>query len=110
MIINIENLDQFKKETQGNRVLIDVWADWCGPCKMMAPILEEADDFYKNKDREFKIIKMNADNSDLSDFLKQYGVKSIPTFYIYENESIIDTKVGALPKHKFMDFISQYFH
>lgn len=110
MIINVKNLDQFKEETQGNKVLIDIWANWCGPCKMMAPILDEIDEMSKKNNREFKIIKMDADNGDLVDFLKKHGVKSIPTFYIYENESIIDTVVGALPKHKFMDFISKYFY
>jgi thioredoxin 1 len=109
MIINIENLDQFKKETQGNRVLIDVWADWCGPCKMMAPTLETLNDDLKKQEREIKIIKIDTDNGEFINLLKTFGVRSIPTFFIYENDSIIDTVIGALPKHKFYEFIFKNF-
>ena len=109
MIIDVQTLQQLKEETSNSRVLIDVWATWCGPCKMMSPILYDVDQEFIKFGKEFKIIKIDADNGDFADFLRRQGIKSIPTFLVYENESVIDTVIGALPKNKFIDFVLKNF-
>ena len=109
MIINIENTKHFEQETSNCKVLIDVWAQWCSPCKQMAPTLEELDSDFKKKEREMKILKIDADNGDFINLLKTFGIRSVPTFIIYENNQIIDTVIGALPKQKFYDFVIKNF-
>ena len=109
MIINIQNEQELKDEIKNCKVLIDVWADWCGPCKMMAPILEDLDSDLKKQDREIKILKINTDNGEFIDVLNEIKIRSIPTFLIYENDKVIDTLIGALPKQKFYDFVFKNF-
>lgn len=109
MIINIEDTKHFEQEIYNCKVLIDIWADWCGPCKMMSPILYDLDCDFKKQEREIKILKIDADNGDFINLLKAFGIRSIPTFIIYENKQIIDTVIGALPKQKFYDFVLKHF-
>ena len=74
-------------------VVIDFHATWCGPCKVLDPILEEiAED---NKDK-VKIYKMNIDENPMTP--QKYGIRGIPTIMIFKNGELIDTKVGSLPK------------
>ena len=110
MIIEIHNLEKLKEQTLNTRVLIDVWATWCSPCKAMSPILDDIDQEFIKLGKEIKILKIDADNEDLNFFLNQHRIRSIPTFLIYEDDKVIDTLIGALPKHKFMDFITKYFY
>lgn len=109
MIINIQNLEQLKKETSNSRVLIDVWAEWCGPCRAMLPILEDLDEMLKKAEKEIKILKIDTNNGDLVGFLQAQNINSIPTFLVYQDENVIDRIIGALPKPKFFDFVSKYF-
>jgi thioredoxin 1 len=74
-------------------VLIDFWAVWCGPCKMIAPIVEELAVEYDNK---VKIGKLDVDNNQQSAI--KYGVRSIPTLLIFKNGKVADTIIGAVPK------------
>lgn len=109
MIINIENKKHFEQETSNCKVLIDVWAEWCGPCKMMSPVLYDLNDDLIKKGAEIKILKIDADNGDFINLLKTFCIRSIPTFLIYENNQIIDTVIGALPKQKFYEFVFKNF-
>jgi thioredoxin 1 len=109
MIINIQNEQQLKDETKDCKVLIDVWAEWCGPCKMMSPVLYDLNDDLIKKGVEIKILKIDADNGEFINLLKTFGIRSIPTFIIYENNQIIDTVIGALPKQKFYEFVFKNF-
>lgn len=71
-------------------VLVDFWADWCVPCKMVAPILEEISEDYKGK---LKIGKLNVDQG--ADLAAQYNVVSIPTLLLFKDGEVVDQKVGA---------------
>lgn len=79
-------------------VLIDFWAAWCGPCKLIAPIVEELAGEYAGK---FKICKLDVDNNQKTAF--QYGIRSIPTVLIFKNGEVVDSILGAVPKQKIVE-------
>lgn len=81
-------------------VLVDFWAEWCGPCKMIAPVLEELADEYDGK---LKIAKLNIDNNP--ETAPKYGVRGIPTLILFKNGQAEGTKVGALSKSQLAAFI-----
>jgi len=81
-------------------VLVDFWAEWCGPCKMIAPVLEELAVEYDGK---LKICKMDVDAN--TDTAPKYGVRGIPTLIIFNNGDIAGQKVGALSKSQLAAFI-----
>lgn len=74
-------------------VLVDFWAEWCGPCRAVGPILEEISDEYGSK---LKIVKLNTDEE--SAIAIKYGISSIPTMNVFVNGEIVKTIVGAKPK------------
>jgi thioredoxin 1 len=81
-------------------VLVDYWAEWCGPCKMIAPILDEVAKEYAGK---LKIAKINIDENQETP--KKYGVRGIPTLMLFKNGSIEAQKVGAVSKSQLSAFI-----
>lgn len=81
-------------------VLVDFWAEWCGPCKMIAPVLEELADEYDGK---LRIAKLNIDNNP--ETAPKYGVRGIPTLILFKNGQAEGTKVGALSKSQLAAFI-----
>lgn len=81
-------------------VLVDFWANWCGPCKMIAPILDELADVYAGK---VKICKIDVDAN--RDVAAQFNVRGIPTLMIFKDGALEATKVGALSKAQLMEFI-----
>ncbi|QYK01136.1 thioredoxin TrxA [Shewanella psychrotolerans] len=81
-------------------VLVDFWAEWCGPCKMIAPILSDVAEEYEGK---VTIAKLNVDQNNASP--AKYGVRGIPTLLIFKNGELADTKVGALSKTQLKEFI-----
>ena len=81
-------------------VLVDYWAEWCGPCKMIAPILDSLTDVYSGK---LKIAKLNIDDNQKTP--QKYGVRGIPTLMIFKNGNVEATKVGALSKSQLTAFI-----
>ena len=84
-------------------VLVDFWAPWCGPCKMIAPILDEIAPEFAGK---AKIVKINVDDNQL--VAGQFGVRSIPTLLLFKNSQLVATQVGALPKNQLAAFINQH--
>ena len=74
-------------------VIVDFWAEWCGPCKMLTPILEELSNEMKN---EITVVKVNLDENQ--DLAMKYSIRSIPTLLLFNEGNLIDTKVGLLPK------------
>ncbi|MCP4272958.1 MAG: thioredoxin TrxA [Gammaproteobacteria bacterium] len=81
-------------------VLVDYWAEWCGPCKMIAPVLDQIADEYNGK---LKVAKLNID--DNSNTAPKYGVRGIPTLMLFKSGSPAATKVGALSKGQLAEFI-----
>jgi thioredoxin 1 len=81
-------------------VLVDYWAEWCGPCKMIAPILDEIAEEYGDK---VKIAKLNIDENQNTP--PKYGIRGIPTLMLFKNGSVEGTKVGALSKSQLSAFI-----
>lgn len=81
-------------------VLVDYWADWCGPCKMIAPVLEEIADEYDGK---LKVSKLNIDENSATP--PKYGIRGIPTLMLFKSGNIEATKVGALSKSQLTAFI-----
>ena len=81
-------------------VLVDYWAEWCGPCKMIAPILDDVAKEYSGK---LKIAKLNIDENQ--DTPPKYGIRGIPTLMLFKNGNVEATKVGALSKTQLAAFI-----
>ncbi len=83
-------------------VLVDFWAEWCGPCKQIGPSLEEISD---EMGGQLTIAKLNIDENPMTP--NRYGVRGIPTLMIFQDGQPIATKVGALPKSKIVEWISE---
>ena len=81
-------------------VLVDYWAEWCGPCKMIAPVLDEIAKDYSGK---LKICKLNIDEN--AETAPKYGVRGIPTLMLFKDGEVAATKVGALPKSKLKEWV-----
>ena len=93
--------ENFKQTIEGNDiVLLDYWAEWCGPCKAIAPTLEEVAKEYSGK---LKVAKVNVDENQ--EIPRKYGIRGIPTLMLFKNGNIEATKVGALSKSQLMAFL-----
>lgn len=94
--------DTFEEEIvkSGDPVLVDYWADWCGPCKMIAPILDEIAQEYAGK---LKIAKLNIDENPLTP--PKFGIRGIPTLMLFKGGNVEATKVGAVSKSQLTAFI-----
>lgn len=97
--------DDFATKVLGSDVpvLVDFWAVWCGPCRMVAPVL---DDLANELDGKMKVAKLNVDENQ--DLAMQYRVSSIPAFVLFKNGQAVDRTVGALPKSAFKNFLSAH--
>ena len=95
--LNNENYDDFVKE---GIVLVDIWATWCGPCKMISPIVDEISSDYFEK---IKVGKCDADAN--RDKVMDLGVRNIPTIFFYKDGQIVDQTHGAVTKKKLTDII-----
>ena len=81
-------------------VLVDYWAEWCGPCKMIAPVLEEVAESYAGK---IKIVKVDVDSN--KEIAQKHGIRGIPTLMVFKGGSAQATKVGALSKTELEEFV-----
>ncbi|ALP89596.1 thioredoxin [Clostridium butyricum] len=94
------NSNEFKNEISEGVVLVDFFATWCGPCKMLGPVLE---DLGKELEGKAKIIKVDIDQSgDLAD---EFRISSVPTMILFKDNKIVDTMVGFLPKERIKQVI-----
>ena len=83
-------------------VLVDYWAEWCGPCKMIAPILDEVAKEYEGR---LKVVKLNIDQNEQTP--PKFGIRGIPTLMMFKDGNVVATKVGALAKSQLTAFIDQ---
>ncbi|WP_430460909.1 thioredoxin TrxA [Thalassolituus sp. LLYu03] len=96
--------DSFEADVLGSElpVLVDFWAEWCGPCKMIAPVLEEIAEEYAGK---LKVAKLNIDQNEAT--APKFGIRSIPTLILFKNGQAEATKIGAMSKSELAAFIEQ---
>ena len=88
--------------SESNLILVDFWAEWCGPCKQISPILEEI----ANEKENLNILKLNIDENPATP--QKYNVRGIPTLMLFKDGKLIDTKIGSLPKSSLEDWINSY--
>ena len=98
--VSDDSFDQDVLKSDGP-VLVDFWAEWCGPCKMIAPALEEIATDLNGK---ITVAKVNIDENPLTP--QKYGVRGIPTLMLFKDGQVAATKVGALPKNQLADWVN----
>ncbi|VFP86533.1 Thioredoxin 1 [Candidatus Erwinia haradaeae] len=96
------NFDTIVLNTEG-LILVDFWAEWCGPCKILSPILDEIAVEYRKK---LIVAKFNVEQNP--DTALKYSIRSIPTLLLFKNGLLLDTKVGVLSKGNLNDFLNQH--
>lgn len=84
-------------------VMVDFWAAWCGPCRMVGPIMEEL-----SKEYEGKAVVVKVDVDDNPDFAGKYGVRNIPTVLVFKNGEVVEKQVGAAPKTTYAEKIDNH--
>ncbi len=102
-IIHVDDSD-FEAQVLGidKPVLLDVWADWCGPCHQLAPLLEE---LAEEREGELRVAKLDVDHNPL--VASQFQVSSIPTLLLFKNGEVTDRAIGALPKAALEQFLDR---
>ena len=99
MLVHLGNEKDFDRVIKDNKkVLVDFFANWCGPCKMLSPILEEI-----SNEEDIVVVKVDVD--EFSDIASRFDVFSIPTLVLFKEGKQVDKKVGYLPKDALLDFI-----
>ena len=81
-------------------VVVDFWAEWCGPCKILSPVVDELAEEMKDK---VKVVKVNIDEAPEAP--TKYGVRGIPTLMIFKNGEVVDTRVGGMPKSQLTEWV-----
>ena len=101
-VIEVKNVEDFTNEVLNSEspVLVDFWAEWCGPCKQIGPSLEELSEEYAGK---IKIAKVNVDENPVSP--GNLGVRGIPALFLFKDGELVSNKMGALPKNALNDWI-----
>lgn len=92
------NNDNFEETTKEGVALVDFWAPWCGPCRMLSPVIDELAQEFEGK---AKICKVNSDEEQ--DLAVKFGVRSIPTIIFMKDGEVVDTMIGAASKQAFVD-------
>ncbi len=104
LVLHVNDSDFSEKVLKAaTPVLVDYWAEWCGPCKMIAPILDE---IAKDYDGKLTVAKLNIDDNPATP--QHYGVRGIPTLMLFVDGEVEGTKVGALTKSQLAGFIDNY--
>ncbi|MEL7059719.1 MAG: thioredoxin [Acidobacteriota bacterium] len=101
-ILQLDSQNFSKEIASDEPVLVDFWAAWCGPCRMVAPVLDDLADEY---DGRVRVAKVDIDSNQA--IAAQYGVQSIPTFVLFQNGEIKDRMMGAMPKSAFSSFLDR---
>ncbi len=101
MIKHIENENEFKELIKEGLVLVDFFATWCGPCKMLSPVIEQVE----REKPELKVVKVDVD--ELPAIAGDYGIQAIPTLFLMKDGKIIDKRMGYLNKNQLNDFVNK---
>ena len=99
--MQIKTNDEFQNFINNEYVLIDFYADWCGPCKMLSPVIENIASSRDN----IKVAKVNVD--ELNDIARSYSVMSIPTLILFKNGTMVDKKIGFMSESLLNDWINE---
>ncbi|MEI4220308.1 MAG: thioredoxin TrxA [Candidatus Dasytiphilus stammeri] len=102
--VHDNNFEDYVLKEDNRLTLVEFWAEWCGPCKGMAPILEEIAEEYKY---QLNVAKLNVDKNPVT--TQKYGIRGIPTLLVFKNAKVLDTKVGILTLGKLKEFLNQFF-
>jgi thioredoxin 1 len=94
--VNDSNFEEIVLQSD-KPVMVDFWAEWCGPCRMIAPFLEEI-----SKEYEEKVLVVKCDVDDSPGVAAKFGIRNIPTVLFYKNGEVADKQVGAVPKSNFV--------
>ena len=98
MIKHLSNPSEFEQEVQGPVVVVDFYADWCGPCQMLAPVLEQLE-----KETSIKIVKINVDETP--DIARAFRIMSIPTLMLFKDGKLVKKELGYMPIERLREFI-----
>ena len=98
MIIHLEDANKFEEEVKGELVLVDFYADWCGPCQMLAPELERL-----SEELGVKVVKINVD--EVSELARRFRIMSIPTLLLYKNGEQVKRQSAYMPFEQLKEFI-----
>ena len=101
MIVHVNSLEEFNEKVSKGRVLVDFFATWCGPCKMLAPILEEIDE--RKEAGDLLIVKVDVD--EVGVVAARFGIQSIPTLILFENGQAVKQTLGYMPKPQLLNFL-----
>ena len=101
MIVHVNSLEEFNEKIAKGRVLVDFFATWCGPCKMLAPILEEIDE--RKEAGDLLIVKVDVD--EVGVVAAKYGIQSIPTLILFEDGQAKKSTLGYMPKPQLLNFL-----
>lgn len=96
------NNSNFNDETKEGIVLVDFWANWCGPCKMLTPVLEQL----SSEMKDVKFFKVNVDEN--GELAQQFRIASIPTVMIFKNGEVVDKMMGFKPKNQVEEFLKKH--
>ena len=98
MIKHLSNSNEFEQEIQGPVFVVDFYADWCGPCQMLAPVLEQLE-----KETSIKIVKINVDETP--DIARAFRIMSIPTLMLFKDGKLVKKELGYMPIERLREFI-----
>lgn len=98
MLKHIKDSAEFNNETAKGKVLVDFFATWCGPCKMLAPIVEKV----ASEHEDINVLKIDVD--EVPDVAAKYGIRSIPTLILFEDGKAVDMKLGYMPEESVLRF------
>lgn len=101
MAVTVLTKENFMEETKNGKVLIDFWASWCGPCKMLSPIVDE---IAEQSNGSFKVCKVNIDEQP--ELARQYQIMSIPTLVVLQDGETVNTTVGVQSKQAILNMLS----